>query len=220
MTFLSEPPHNEITFIAVENALLVTGIQRVLGQHGLKLIYSAGTLSETLQTCCTLNPGIMILSDRLEPDYDILLLVELVKSHFPDTQLLITGHSQNGHILWELVSRSRCSYLFWYDSFESSLHQAIRLMQQGQLYLSPTAQAAYISLQQRSKHIWSMNERARTVLHLLADGCHAKQIAWQESLTLRQVYGIQRRLRNYFGASTTPQMLVRAAEEGFIPFSR
>jgi DNA-binding NarL/FixJ family response regulator len=210
---------SESILIAVENTLLSIGIQRLLNQQGYEQLHSTHCLNDALEAIHQHNPTLMILSEWLQLDLDILELVERLQSFSSTLPLLVIGRSQNGHTLQELVLRGNCSYLFWYDSFETSLPRALVSMRQGRLYLSPTAQSEYLAIMQQAGRPWRFSPRARTVLQLLADGCHVKQIAWQESISVRQVYGLQRRLRNYFGASTTAQMLVRAAEEGFIPFS-
>jgi DNA-binding NarL/FixJ family response regulator len=205
--------------IAVENALLSSGIEQLLNQQGYEQFQATYCLNDAVEAIEQHHPTMMILSERLQLELDVLTLVEQLQPYASTLPILLIGRSQNGHTLQELVLRGNCSYLFWYDSFESSLQRAIISIQQGRIYLSPTAQSEYLAITQQASRPWRFSPRARTVLHLLAEGCHVKQIAWQQSISVRQVYGLQRRLRNYFGASTTAQMLVRAAEEGFIPFS-
>lgn len=202
--------------VACESDLLALGIQSVVSRLDTCDVLLALNLEAALTAARTLQPAVILLSDRLDPDRDILTLVESFSTAAPATRIIILGRSQNGGMLVELLRRGVGGYLYWYDALETSLLRALDAVLRGRPYLSPTAQSEYLVAMAQTGPTWRLNPRARSVLQQLADGRQVKDIARGEGLTVRQVYGIQRRLRYRFGAATNEQLLIRAAEEGFI----
>jgi DNA-binding CsgD family transcriptional regulator len=63
---------------------------------------------------------------------------------------------------------------------------------------------------------WQLDAEARDVLRLLAQGRRPQEIALMRRVPVRRVYWVNNKLRNRFGAEPNEQLMVRAAEEGFI----
>jgi FixJ family two-component response regulator len=83
-------------------------------------------------------------------------------------------------------------------------------------FLSPTANAEYLVAMQSPERDWQLDNEARSVLRMLAQGYHTGQIAYELEIPLRRVYWVREKLRCRFGALTNEHMISRAAAEGFV----
>lgn len=83
------------------------------------------------------------------------------------------------------------------------------------LYLSPSANSAYLTAMSSPGRDWKLNSEARVVLRLLARGLHISEIADQMGVPMRRIYWVRQKLRRRFGANTNEHLLNIAMGEGF-----
>lgn len=84
------------------------------------------------------------------------------------------------------------------------------------LYLSATANSEYLIAMQSGAYNWRLNEEARAVLCMLAQGHSIDEIAAELDIIPRRAYWVRTKLKRRFGASTNEHLISRAAAEGFV----
>lgn len=176
---------------------------------------SVGTLAE-LSAVVEKKPHVMVLDERLDPDVDILKIVEQVGERTPQTRLLVSGYLRDGLLIRDLFAAGSRGYLYKGDALQEALLSAIQTVMRDRPYLSPTANAEYLVAMQTPQRDWQLDREARSVLRLLVQGQHVGQIALALDIDPRRVYWVREKLRERFGAMTNEHMISRAAAEGFI----
>jgi len=204
--------------IADDMDLALEGIKTILRQHGaFQVTGTYRTLADLLDALAAQPPEVVLLGDRLEPGMDVLALVERVQQAAPRARLLVMGNLPDGLIVQELLTCGVAGYLYKPDPLSSCLPEALRVVLRGRPYLSPTANAEYLLAVQAGRAGWQLDTEAREVLRQLAQGFRPQEIALLRGVSVRRVYWVQEKLRNRFGADTNAQLMIRAAEEGFLP---
>ncbi len=204
--------------IANEMDLILEGIKTVLREHGIFQVMGAcQLLSDLLGLLADTSPDVILLDDKIEPELDVLALIEQVKRAAPISRLIVMGNLPDGLIVQEVLTCGAAGYLYKSDPLTSCLIEAIKMVLKGRPYLSPTANSEYLLAMQSDRADWQLDTEAREVLRLLARGIRRKEIALRLGVTLRRVHNICERLRHRFGVETNEQLIARAAEEGFLP---
>jgi DNA-binding NarL/FixJ family response regulator len=139
-----------------------------------------------------------------------------IEETVPNAAVLVIGAFSDGMIIHNLFSRGVKGYLYRCDPLADTLPLALTAILKGRLYLSPTANAAYLVSIQGGQYARQLDDEARTVLQLLAEGCTVGEIAFQIRRSPRRVYWVRQKLRNWLGAATNEHLIQRAVEEGFI----
>jgi DNA-binding NarL/FixJ family response regulator len=204
--------------VADEVDLTLEGVRTVLlEQHNIHIAGLYQTLAALLRGLARMPADIAVMSDRLEPDLDVLSLVSRVQQVAPRTDLLITGRQADGLVVHELLQAGVKGYLFKSDPLSEDIPNALRAVMRGRLYLSPTANAEYLTSIQSGRLRWKLDDEALEVLRQLAQGQRPQEIALLRGVPVRRIYWVANKLRRRFNAETNEQLMVRAAEEGFLP---
>lgn len=202
--------------VADATDLIRLGLGAVLAARPEFLVEaSVGTLAE-LSAVVEKKPHVVVVDERLDPDVDILKIVEQVGVRTPQTRLLVSGYLRDGLLIRDLFAAGSRGYLYKGDALQEALPSAIQTVMRDRPYLSPTANAEYLVAMQTPQRDWQLDCEARNVLRLLAQGCHVGQIALALDIDPRRVYWVREKLRERFGAMTNEHMISRAAAEGFI----
>lgn len=203
--------------IADEMDLALEGIKTILRLHGIfQVIGTHQALADLVDALKAQPPDVVLVGDRLEPDMDVLQLVERVQQAAPRARLLILGTLPSGLIVQELLTCGAAGYLYKCDPLSHCLVEAIQTVLRGRLYLSPTANAEYLLAMQMERAYWRLDAEARDVLRLLAQGVRRKEIAFRLGVGVRRVHTVCEKLRRRFGVETNEHLIARAAEEGFL----
>lgn len=196
--------------------LALEGMKVILGTSGaFQVTGTFQVLSDLLDALAAQPPDVILLGDRLEPEMDVLALVERVQQAAPRIPLLVLGGLPGGLIVRELLNCGAAGYLYQNDPLSGRLGEAIHAALRGHPYLSPTANAEYLLAAQSSPK-WKMDAEAREVLWLLSQGLRRKEIALRRGVPVRRVHNVCEKLRRRFGAETNEHLIARAAEEGFL----
>ncbi len=196
--------------------LIRLGIEAVLrGRSEFVVEASVNTRAELL-VAAVAKPQVIVIDERLDPGVDILQIVEEVLHISPQTQVLVSGYLRDGLLIRDLFAAGCQGYLYKGDELQESLVAAVETVMRDRLYLSATANAEYLVAMQTPQRDWQLDQEARGVLRLLAQGQHVGQIALTLEIHPRRVYWVREKLRIRFGALTNEHMISRAAAEGFI----
>lgn len=198
--------------------LAVEGMKTILHQHGaFQVVGTYQLLSDMLNALGNVRPDVILLGDRIEPDMDVLALVEQVQAAAHRARIVILSYLSDGPIVQELFTVGAMGYLYKNDPLSHYLVEAIQTVMRGRPYLSPTANSEYLLAMQNGSAVWQLDAEAREILRQLAQGLRPQEIALIRHVSVRRVYGICERLRRRFGADTNIQLIARAAQEGFLP---
>lgn len=208
-----------VNIIIADNVdLAVEGMKTILHQHGaFQVVGTYQLISDMLNALGNVRPDVILLGDRLEPDMDVLALVEQVQAAAPRARIVILSYLSDGPIVQELFTIGAMGYLYKNDPLSHYLVEAIQTVMRGRPYLSPTANSEYLLAMQNGSAGWQLDAEAREILRQLAQGLRPQEIALIRNVSVRRIYGICERLRRRFGADTNIQLIALAAEEGFLP---
>jgi len=203
--------------IAHQTDLVLIGAQAVLGQSARwSVVAAVSSLPLLLSATDEHQPDITIVDGELDPDTDILKLVEIVKETVPHTRLIVVGSLRDGLLVQDLFECGVSAYLYESDELQECMERAIETVMRGRPYLSPTASSEYLVAMQTPQRDWRLDAEARTVLRMLAQGQHVGLIAYELKIHPRRVYWIREKLRNRLGAQTNEHLMSRAAAEGYV----
>lgn len=204
--------------LADPSDVMLLGLRVCLhGQMRFDLIGSVRTAADLFNTLQDADPHLIVLNESLslDPQTDILTLVNRLKTDTPHARLLVIGALAEGLFVRDLVRAGVMGCLYDGDDLLDCLLPALKSVAADRPYLSPTASAAYLTVLQSPRRDWQMDSEARTVLRLLARGLHTGAIAMQMNIPIRRVYGLRERLRRLFGVMTNEHLISRAIAEGF-----
>jgi two-component system capsular synthesis response regulator RcsB len=203
--------------LADDTDLALIGARAVVSQdERFQVVGVCQSLPDLLDLIAAAAPDVILLGDRLEPDLDVLALVERVRATAPRAHLIVMGRLPDGLIVHELLNSGVLGYLYKSDRLEECLVEAIRAAARGKPYLSPTASAEFLLAVRAGRTDAQLDAEAREVLRLLAQGCRPQEIALMRGVPVRRIYWVGNKLRNRFGAETNEHLIARAAEEGFL----
>lgn len=201
--------------IAESNSLALLGIEALLKSRANTTILKAENSGDLIATAKTHHPHLILLSDRFDPLIDTLALVEQVLRVSPSTGVIIMGALSDGLLIRDLFAAGAKGYLMVGDDLTTCLPTAINMVLQQRPYLSPTANAEYLTAMQSPLRDWKLNAEARAVLRLLTRGLHVSDIAAQMNVPLRRIYWVRQKLRKRFGVTTNEHLISMAIQEGF-----
>ncbi len=202
--------------IADEADLTLIGIQTILSRHSDWAVAATARSADDLLTQISQHqPDIIVLGERLDPDMDVLMLVERARRTAPRAGLVVLGGLAEGLLIRDLFASGVLAYLFAGDDLQDHLLPALRAAAANRFYLSPTASSAYLVAMKSPLRDWQLDREARTVLRLLMAGRHIAEIARELDIPLRRAYWLRRKLRQRFGASTNEHLISRAVAEGY-----
>lgn len=203
--------------IADSSDLMRLGMHTVLSaEFDMQVVSNVGTSKDLVRVIQTECPQVVIIDERLSPDTDILQIVEQINLLAGETRVLISGCLRDGLLIYDLFAVGCLGYLYKGDVLQEALPAAIRTVMKSRLYLSPTANAEYLTTMQSSRRDWYLDQEARQVLRLLAQGNYVGHIALTLGIDKRRVYWIRHKLRERFDANTNEHLISRAIAEGFI----
>jgi DNA-binding NarL/FixJ family response regulator len=204
--------------LADDRDLALIGARAVLSQYDrVQVVGTCQALPDLLDLVTAAAPDVILLGDRLEPDLDVVALVERVRAAAPRARLIVMGQLPDGLVVHELLNGGVMGYLYKSDRLEECLVEAISAAMRGKPYLSPTASAEFLLAVRDGRADWQLDAEAREVLRLLAQGYRPQEIALMRRVPVRRIYWVGNKLRRRFGAETNEHLIARAAEEGFLP---
>lgn len=206
--------------IADEMDLVTRGARYVLQDYSDWIVVGeCHSLADTLSQLRTMTVDVVLCGEQIDPFCDALGLVERLKTVAPHTHVILIGAASDGRLIGDLLQAGLHAYLNRGDALSDYLPVAIGAVARESLYLSPTANAEYLVAMQSGGRHWHLNDEARTVLRLLAQGCSIGSIAAQMKVSPRRVYRIRQKLRHRFGATTNEHLISCATAEGYTHLS-
>jgi DNA-binding NarL/FixJ family response regulator len=204
--------------IADDMGLALVGAEMLLQQEpDVEVVGTFQSLAELLKSLTPLSPDVVLVGDRIEPGVDVLALVDEIRQVAPHSRIIVMSLVCDGQIVHELLTSGIIGYLYKSDPLQHYLTNAVRAVMRARPFLSPTADAAYLTAMQSGHKEWTLDAEARDVLRRIAQGFRPQEIALAHESPVRRIYWVCTKLRRRFGAETNEHLIARAAEEGFLP---
>jgi len=159
---------------------------------------------------------VILVSDRLDPNLDGRGLVEQLQRAVPQARVILMSTICDGRLVHEFLTAGVLGYLYKGEPLQNDLIKAVYAVMRGKPYLSPVANAEYLTAVRAGRNAWQLDDEARDVLRLLAQGYRAQEIGLQRNVSVRRVYWVVDRLRRHFAAETNEHLIARAVQTGFL----
>lgn len=207
--------------IADDHALLREGLRALLsGETGLEIIAEAGDGQEAIRHAAKFKPAI-VLMDLSMPHTNGPEAIRSIKRRHPSTKVVVLTMHKGEEFVHAALDAGADAYVLK-DDTHMELMSAIRHVQSGQSYISPTVSAivvhGYLSKSEDSRRTAGTNLTSREiqVLKLIAEGHKNRQIAEFLALSLKTVekhrYNLMRKLDLHSASALT----VYAVENGLL----
>ncbi len=165
------------------HTILRAGLRMMLNaQPDFEVVGEAQDGRQAIQEAQRLQPDV-ILMDITMPDMNGIEATRQIKKLLPETKvLMLTMHEHDEYVFQAL--RAGASGYMLKEAADTDLISALRVIQNGQFYLSPTAQSVMVGdyLQrvrtgEEKDSYSSLTEREREILKLVAEGYTNNKIA-------------------------------------------
>ena len=182
-----------------------------------QIVAEAGTGREAIALAESTQPDIVVLDISL-PDIDGTEVARILRAAQPKLAILALSIHQEPYFVQEMLRAGAVGYVVK-SAAVRELVQAIRLVSQGIMYLSPaiTRQALGRGKAPASGAAARLSAREREVLILIANGKTSAEIAARLSISAGTVEAHRRNLMVKLGMHTIAELTKYAVREGLTP---
>jgi len=169
--------------LADDHTILRAGLRMMLNaQPDFDVVGEAQDGRQAIQEAQKLQPDV-ILMDITMPDMNGIEATRQIKKLLPETKVLVLTMHEHDEYVFQALRAGASGYMLK-EAADTDLISALRVIQNGQFYLSPTAQSIMVGdyLQrvrtgEEKDSYSSLTEREREILKLVAEGYTNNQIA-------------------------------------------
>ena len=169
--------------LADDHTILRAGLRMMLNaQPDFEVVGEAQDGRQAIQEAQRLQPDV-ILMDITMPDMNGIEATRQIKKLLPETKVLILTMHEHDEYVFQALRAGASGYMLK-EAADTDLISALRVIQNGQFYLSPTAQSVMVGdyLQrvrtgEEKDSYSSLTEREREILKLVAEGYTNNKIA-------------------------------------------
>ena len=169
--------------LADDHTILRAGLRMMLNaQSDFEVVGEAQDGRQAIQEAQRLQPDV-ILMDITMPDMNGIEATKQIKKLLPETRVLILTMHEHDEYVFQALRAGASGYMLK-EAADTDLISALRVIQNGQFYLSPTAQSVMVGdyLQrvrtgEEKDSYSSLTEREREILKLVAEGYTNNKIA-------------------------------------------
>lgn len=169
--------------IVIDDMVLVReGIVRILRDHGIEVVASAGSAESIHELVDTHDPDAVILDIRMPPkftDEGIRAAAELRTAH-PRTAVLVLSQYLDAAYALQLLREApeRVGYLLKDRIMElTTLTDALRRLDEGETVIDPTIVTRVLGRRRAGSSLATLTSRELEVLTLVAEGLSNRAIA-------------------------------------------
>jgi len=169
--------------LADDHTILRAGLRMMLNaQPDFEVVGEAQDGRQAIQEAQRLQPDV-ILMDITMPDMNGIEATRQIKKLLPETKVLILTMHEHDEYVFQALRAGASGYMLK-EAADTDLISALRVIQNGQFYLSPTAQSVMVGdyLQrvrtgEEKDSYSSLTEREHEILKLVAEGYTNNKIA-------------------------------------------
>jgi len=205
--------------LADDHQIVRNGLRQLLeNEEGIEIVSEADNGRDAVRIAKELRPDIVIM-DVAMADMNGIEATRRIIAENPETRVLALSMHKEKRLIFEMFDAGAKGYLLKECAFEEVM-RAIRIVQQGQLYLSPKITGAVLedylermrggSAADRP----SLTPREREVLQLLAEGKNAKEIAFLLDVSISTVETFRHLIMKKLKLNTVAELTRYAIREG------
>lgn len=166
-----------------DHTILRAGLKMMLNaQPDMDVVGEAHEGRQAIQEVQRLRPDI-VLMDITMPDMNGIEATRQIKKILPDVKVLVLTMHENDEYVFQALRAGASGYILK-EAADTDLISALRVVQNGNFYLSPTAQSVMVGDYLQRVHAGeekdsysSLTEREREILKLVAEGYTNNQMA-------------------------------------------
>jgi two-component system response regulator NreC len=206
--------------IADDHTIVRSGVRMLLeAESDIRVVGEALNGREALELTESLQPDV-VLMDITMPEMDGLEATKQLKSRFPHINVLVLTMHRSDDYFFEMLKAGASGYILK-GAKTSELINAVRIVQQGQIFLYPSMTQklvqGYIQLAE-----WdhegepSLSPREKEILRLLAEGYSNKEIAEKLVISPSTVHSHRGNLMDKLGLGNRRDLIQYARKRGLI----
>ena len=206
--------------VADDHGIVREGLRRLLeAESDLQVTGEARDGREVLQQVEELKPEIVVL-DISMPRMGGLETLERLRSNHPDVKVILLSVHSDAPFIQSAISLGADGYVLK-DSRAAEIVTAIRAVTKGGSYFSPLVAREIVEQlrapKARGPEPFSvLSTREREVLHLIAEGMSAKEVASELSISTKTVEAHRTSLMRKLGVRKATELVRYALRHGLI----
>lgn len=210
--------------LADDHEMFLEGLRELLGKaDGIELAGLARDGAEAVAAAERLQPDV-VLMDMTMPRLNGIQATQKIAAGSPGTKVLVLSMHGDKNLIVESLKAGARGYVLK-ECSSQELCLAIQTVANGQYYLTPailsTLIGDYLRLTENEAQSSScpLSDRELDVLKLLVNGCNAKQIAEQLSISKNTVDTHRRHILDKLGCNSMAELTRYAIREGYLDLS-
>ena len=214
---------NKIKIILCDDhVILRDGLRDKLNQESdIEVIGEASDGREAIKLVTKLSPDIVVM-DISMPLLNGLEATCQIKKSFPDIGVIILTVHENEDYVYQLFNAGASGYLCKKSAYKD-LAEAIRVVDEGDYYISPHVSKSFIKEYILGKKIVKdhpnldcLSLREREILQLVAEGKASREIADLLNISVKTVEAHRTHMMKKLGLRNTANLTKFAIREGII----
>ena len=210
--------------LADDHEMFLEGLRELLGKaDGIELVGLARDGAEVVAAAERLQPDV-VLMDMTMPRLNGIQATQKIAAGSSGTKVLVLSMHGDKNLIVESLKAGARGYVLK-ECSSQELCLAIQTVANGQYYLTPAILSTLIGdyLRLTESEAQSSNcplsDRELDVLKLLVNGCKAKQIAEQLSISKNTVDTHRRHILDKLGCNSMAELTRYAIREGYLDLS-
>ena len=202
-----------------DHPMLRNGVRQCISQGpNFSVVGEASTGQEAIQLAADLSPDIVIMDAHL-PDMFGTEATRRILVRAPQTKIIFFSSDGTRFLVDEALQVGACGFV-WKQGSVSELIQAIEMVMEGRLYLSPEISAPIIHDYRTSlagdgpMPSRALSERDKQLLRMIAEGRRNKEIATALKISVKSAEAYRSRLMKKLGCASSAELVRFAIREG------
>jgi two-component system response regulator NreC len=206
--------------IADDHTIVRSGVRLLLeAEADIEVVGEALNGREALNLAESLQPDV-VLMDITMPEMDGLEATKEIKTRFPQINVLVLTMHRSDEYFFEMLKAGASGYILK-GAKTSELINAVRVVQQGEIFLYPTMTQklvnGYLELSEWDKESGpSLSLREKEILSLLAEGYSNKEIADLLVISSSTVHSHRSNVMDKLGLNNRRELIQYARKRGLI----
>lgn len=206
--------------IADDHTIVRSGVRLLLeAEADMEVVGEALDGREALDLAESLQPDV-VLMDITMPEMDGLEATREIKTRFPQINVLVLTMHRSDEYFFEMLKAGASGYILK-GAKTSELINAVRVVQQGEVFLYPTMTQklvnGYLKLSEWDKEAGpSLSLREKEILSLLAEGYSNKEIADLLVISPSTVHSHRSNVMDKLGLNNRRELIQYARKRGLI----
>ena len=207
--------------IADDHSLMRRGIQSILGGFpDIEIVGEAADGRQALELALEIRPNVVVMDIDM-PEVDGIKATQAILKELPETRVLALSMHANRHFVRQMLTAGALGYLLK-DSAAEDLHQAIRMVDNRQIFLSPSITGVlvdeFVHKQPAAAGagVEILSKRELEVVRLIVNGDSSKQVAIELGISQKTAQAHRQNIMKKLGISSTAELVQFAMHEGLV----